>query len=82
MNAISIDTSINGIDEDITIADTIEDINVNTSNDAIDRITIEAYKDEVNTILSGMAHYIAYETLFTDKTLTEVSVSKGKKYTK
>ncbi len=82
VNAISIDTPINGIYEDITIADTIEDINVNTSNDAIDRITIEVYKDEVNTILSGMAHYIAYETLFTDKTLTEVSVSKGIEYSK
>ncbi len=82
VNAISIDTPINGIDEDITIADMIEDINVNTSREALDNVIIEAYKEEVNNILSGMVHYIAYETLFTGKTLTEVSVSKGIEYSK
>lgn len=82
VNSISIDTPIGGLDEDITIADTIEDININVSDETIEKITIEAYKKEVNMILNGIEHYIAYETLFTDRTLTEVSASKGIEYSK
>lgn len=82
INSISIDTPIGGLDEDITIADTIEDVNVNTSNEAIDKVIIDLYKAEVDAILSGMEHFIAHEILFTDKTLIEVSASKEIEYSK
>lgn len=81
-NSISIDAPIKGSDDDITIADTVEDINTNTSREALDNVIIEAYKAEVDNILSGTWHCIAYNTLFTDKTLIEVSASKDIEYSK
>lgn len=82
INSISLDTPINGLDDDTTIADTIEDISVNTSREALDNVIISAYKTEVNNILTGTWHYIAYNTLFTDKSLVEVSASKNIEYSK
>ncbi|WP_343101005.1 sigma factor [Romboutsia sp. MSSM.1001216sp_RTP31141st1_G3_RTP31141_220114] len=81
INSVSIDMPI-GEDEDITIADTIEDISVNTSSEALDNVIIEEYKYEVDIILSGMEHDIAYKVLFTDETLAEVSASKNISYSK
>lgn len=81
-NSISIDKPIRGTADDLTIADIIEDINTNTSDEALENVIIEAYKWEVDTILNGLEHYVAYETLFADKTLKEVSEYKELTYSK
>ncbi|WP_338659682.1 sigma-70 family RNA polymerase sigma factor [Paraclostridium sordellii] len=81
-NSISIDTPVGGVDDDLTIADIIEDVNINTSKEALENVMIEAYKGEVNIILDGLEHEVAYETLFNDKNLQEVATSKGLEYSK
>lgn len=82
INSISIDTPIGATEDNITIADTIEDTNINVSYEAIDNIVEAEYKKEVDLILYGLEHKIAYDYLFKDKSLTEISNINNIKYNK
>ncbi|MDU5494030.1 MAG: hypothetical protein E6094_13970 [Clostridium perfringens] len=54
-------------------------MNINTSNEAIDKVIIELYKSEVDAILIGTEHFIDHETLFIDRKLVRsISVKRNR----